>query len=103
MIDLECTLIESLIAQDKIGNEIEAQKETIVPIIQHEDIFASEFYSAGTIGLKPTLKVRISSQNYNNQTSLRYMQQEYEIIRIDNPTLDEISLICERKIINEGR
>lgn len=101
MIDLECTLIQINIEKDEIGNEIEKQTEMIVPIIQHEDIFASEFYSAGTVGMKPTLKIRISSLNYSNQTRLRYMNEEYEIIRVDKPTIDEISLICERKIRNE--
>lgn len=101
MIDLECTLIQITIEKDEIGNEIEKQTEIIVPIIQHEDIFASEFYSAGTVGMKPTLKIRISSLNYSNQTKIRYMNEEYEIIRVDTPTIDEISLVCERKIRNE--
>lgn len=101
MIDLECTLIQINIEKDEIGNEIEKQTEIIVPIIQHEDIFASEFYSAGTVGMKPTLKIRISSLNYSNQTRLRYMNEEYEIIRVDTPTIDEVSLVCERKIRNE--
>ena len=101
MIDLECTLIQINIEKDEIGNEIEKQTEIIVPIIQHEDIFASEFYSAGTVGMKPTLKIRISSLNYSNQTRLRYMNEEYEIIRVDTPTIDEVSLVCGRKIRNE--
>ena len=101
MIDLECTLIQISIEKDDIGNEIEKQTEIIVPIIKHEDIYASEFYSAGTVGMKPTLKIRISSLSYSNQTRLRYMNEEYEIIRVDTPTLDEVSLVCERKIRNE--
>lgn len=101
MIDLECTLIQINIEKDDIGNEIEKQTEIIVPIIKHEDIYASEFYSAGTVGMKPTLKIRISSLNYSNQTTLRYMNEEYEIIRVDTPTIDEVSLVCERKIKNE--
>ena len=101
MIDLECTLIQINIEKDDVGNEIEKQTEIIVPIIKHEDIYASEFYSAGTVGMKPTLKIRISSLNYSNQTKLRYMNEEYEIIRVDTPTIDEISLVCERKIKNE--
>ena len=101
MIELECTLIQVNIEKDAIGNEVEKQTELNVPIIQHEDIFASEFYSAGTVGMKPTLKIRISSLNYSNQTRLRYMNEEYEIIRIDTPTIDEVSLVCERKIRNE--
>lgn len=101
MIELECTLIQVNIEKDAIGNEVEKQTELNVPIIQHEDIFASEFYSAGTVGMKPTLKIRISSLNYSNQTRLRYMNEEYEIIRVDTPTIDEVSLVCERKIRNE--
>lgn len=101
MIDLECTLIQISIEKDAIGNEVETQTEIIVPIIQHEDIYASEFYSAGTVGMKPTLKIRISSLNYSNQTKLRYINEEYEIIRVDTPTIDEVSLVCERKIKNE--
>ena len=101
MIDLECTLIQINIEKDDVGNEIEKQTEIIVPIIKHEDIYASEFYSAGTVGMKPTLKIRISSLNYSNQTKLRYINEEYEIIRVDTPTIDEVSLVCERKIKNE--
>ena len=101
MIDLECTLIQINIEKDAVGNEVEKQTELIVPIIQHEDVFASEFYSAGTVGMKPILKIKISNLNYSNQTRLRYMNEEYEIIRVDTPTLDEVSLVCERKIRNE--
>lgn len=102
MIAMEIKLINITITKDSIGNDIETKNEITVPIIKHEDVYANEFYSAGTIGLKPTLKVRISSLNYNNQTKLKYMNQEYDIIRVDASTLDEISLVCERKISNES-
>ena len=101
MINLECTLISTEVIKDSIGNEIEKRIELKVPIIKVEDVYASEFYSASTVGLKPTLKLLISALNYNNQRLLKYMNDEYIIIRVDIPTIDEISLICERKIGNE--
>lgn len=100
MIDMEVKLIELAITSDEIGNQIETKTEITVPIIKHEEVFAEEFYKAGTLGLKPSLKIRISSLNYKSQRKLKYMNQEYDIIRVDTPTIDEVSLVCERKIVN---
>ena len=102
MIDLECTLINNEVIKDDIGNDIESISEIQVPIIKHEEVFSSEFYNASQVGRKPTLRLRISRLNYNNQTKLKYMNQTYEIIRVNEPTLDEVSLVCERKIGNES-
>ena len=100
MIDVQCALISNEVIQDDIGNEMINKIETIVPIIKVEDVFASEFYNASSVGLKPNLKLRISSLNYNNQKLLKYMDNEYDIIRVDTPTIDEVSLVCERRIGN---
>ncbi len=101
MIDLTIKLIQETITTDEIGNKIATNTEIEVPIIKHEDIYSSEYYEAGTLGMKPTLRIRISALNYNNEKQLKYMNQLYEIIRVDTPTIDEKSLICERKIGNE--
>ena len=100
MIDVECTLISKEVTQDEIGNETINNIESIVPIIKVEDVFASEFYEAGQLGFKPNLKLRISSLNYDNQKLLKYMNNIYDIIRVDTPATDEIALICERRIGN---
>ena len=103
MIDLEFVLLTTNIKKDNIGNDIEEIIETKVPIIKIENIYASEFYNAGSVGMKPTLKIRISSLNFNNQKKVKYMDEIYEIIRVDRATLDEISLICERKVRNDNQ
>ena len=51
-------------------------------------------------GYKPTLRLVISSLNYNNEQELIYMDVKYTIIRIQKKNLDELILICERKINN---
>ncbi len=100
MIDLECDLITSEVIYDDIGNETIEKIYTKCPIIKIEDVFSDEFYNASQLGLKPSLKLRISALKYDNQKQLKYMNNEYEIIRVDTPSYDEVSLVCERKVGN---
>ena len=87
-----------------ISNGIGVHKEELVeseqiPIIKIEDIYEKEFYSANERGHKPTLRLRISCLNYNNEEELIYMKTRYYIIRTQTKG-DELILICERKIKN---
>ena len=100
MRDVSCKLISITIEQDNIGNEIESTTEKNVPIIKVEDIYANEYYEANQQGYKPSLRLRISALNYENENELIYMNQTYSIIRTQEPTADEIVLVCERKIKN---
>lgn len=88
-----------------ISNEIGVQtKQTIeskpIPIIKIEDVYADEYYKANQAGYKPSLCLRISSLNYDNQEELIYMNTIYSIIRVREKTADELILVCERKIKN---
>lgn len=88
-----------------ITDEIGVQKEEVIesepiPIIKIEDIYANEFYEANQQGFKPTLRLRISNLNYENQTELIYMNKTYTIIRTQEITVDELILVCERKVKN---
>ena len=80
-------------------NEIGVQKEKIeeveIPIIKVEDIYANEFNKANEQGYKPSLRLRISNLNYDNQPELIYMNQTYKIIRTQEITADELILVCE--------
>lgn len=100
MRDIACTLLSTIITQDSIGNEIETVKESMIPIIKVEDVYANEFYEANQQGFKPSLRLRISALNYNDEEELIYMGKTYSIIRTQEPTADEVVLICERKIKN---
>lgn len=100
MRDVSCKLLTTTLKSDNIGVEKEVTTEIEIPIIKVEDIYEKEFYRANEQGYKPTLRLRISSLNYNNQTELIYMDTKYSIIRIQEITADELILICERKIKN---
>lgn len=100
MRDIACTLLSTTIEQNEIGSEIEKVEKRPIPIIEVEDVFAKEFYQANQQGFKPSLRLRISALNYNDEEELIYMKKVYSVIRVQEPTADEVVLICERKIKN---
>lgn len=100
MRDIACKLLSTSVVQDEIGNEKEITTEKLIPIVKVEDVYANEYYQANQQGFKPSLRLRISALNYNDEEELIYMNKKYSVIRTQEPTADEVVLICERKIKN---
>ena len=100
MRDVSCKLLSTTLIINEIGVQKEEQKETEIPLIAVEDVYANEYYEANQQGYKPSLRLRISVLNYNNEKELIYMNTIYTIIRTQEITADEKVLICERKIKN---
>ena len=100
MRDVSCKLLSTQVVENSIGVQTEQITELEIPIIKIEDIYANEFYEANEQGYKPSLRLRISSLNYNNEDELIYMGTIYSIIRTQEITVDELILVCERKIKN---
>ena len=97
MIDLTTKLITKQYVIDNVGNEKLQENFVEIPIIEVEDVYASEFYSASQQGLKPSLRIRISDLNYSNEPELEYMNNRYSIIRADKVNNEEIALVCEKR------
>lgn len=101
MRDVSCKLISATYKSNDIGVQNPTEtKEIEIPIIKVEDVYASEYYEANQQGYKPTLRLRISALNYNNEKELIYMGVTYSIIRASEPYADEVVLVCERKVKN---
>ena len=100
MRDVSCKLLSTKIQEDSIGVQKEVQTEVEIPRIKIEEVYANEFYEANEQGFKPSLRLRISSLNYNNEEELIYMGVIYSIIRATEPYADETVLVCERKVKN---
>lgn len=100
MRDVSCKLLSTTLTTNEIGVQKEEQKETEIPLIAVEDVYANEFYEANQQGYKPSLRLRISALNYHDEKELIYMNTIYTIIRTQEITADEMVLICERKIKN---
>lgn len=102
MIDVTCKLIIQKYITDEIGNQILQDEFVEVPIIEVQDIYQSEFYSAAQQGIKPTLRLLISDLNYNDEEELEYMGKRYVIIRVDRVNNESVALVCERRVgVNE--
>ncbi len=101
MIATSIILRRRTITSDSIGVQQEQITETEVPIIKIEDVYANEFYEAEAQGYKPELRLRLSDLNYSGEPELDYMGETYTVIRTQNPTTDEVVLVCERKIRND--
>ena len=100
MRDVSCKLLSTTLTTNSIGVQTETKIEIEIPIIKVEDVYANEYYQANQQGFKPSLRLRISALNYNDEEELIYMGKTYSIIRTQEPTTDEVVLICERKIKN---
>lgn len=97
MIDLTTKLVTKQFVTDSIGNQKLQENFVEIPIIDVEDVYQSEFYNASQQGLKPTLRLRISDLNYNDEPELEYMNYRYSIIRVDKVNNEEIALVCEKR------
>lgn len=100
MYSTECKLLSTLYVTNSIGVQTETTTETVIPIMKVEDVYSNEFYQAASQGFKPELRLRTSSLNYNGEKELEYMGKIYSIIRTQNPTPDELIIVCERKLKN---
>ena len=100
MIYTSLYLVSTSYNKDSIGQEIEVTTTKEIPIIKIEDIYSTEFYEANNQGYKPELRLKISALNYNNEQELIYGNITYNVIRTQTPNIDEVVLICERKLKN---
>ena len=85
MRDVSCKLLKITTESNEIGVEEESVVEKEVPIIKVEEIYANEFYEANEQGYKPSLRLRLSALNYDNEQELIYMNIRYSIIRVSEP------------------
>lgn len=100
MRDVSCKLLSTQITKNSIGVEIINTTERNCPIIKIEDIYANEYYQANQSGFQPSLRLKVSKLNYEDESELIYMGKTYTIIRTQETSPDELVLICERKVKN---
>lgn len=87
---------------DDYGNRVTSASETTV-FVQPRGVYASEFYNASQLGLKPSITFELANRaDYDGQKIIVFHGIEYNIIRNDwNAQRDKCSLICEKRINND--
>ena len=86
---------------DKYGNKTTKEVKRTV-FVQPRGVYASEFYNAAQLGLKPSLTLYMTNRNdYQGEKVLEFDGKDYSVIRVDwNAQRDGISLICEERVNN---
>lgn len=107
MYDVSCILLSKSYLKDKNGNILKENgrekfviNELPVPIISVERVWKDEFYKASQQGLRPSIRIKMSSLNYNDEEELVYMDKNYTVIRVDGDNEDEVVLVCQRRASN---
>ena len=88
---------------DKYGNKTTKEVKRTV-FVQPRGVYASEFYNAAQLGLKPSLTLYMTNRNdYQGEKVLTYQGKDYTVIRVDwKAQRDGISLICEERVNDVG-
>ena len=86
---------------DKYGNKTTKEVKRTV-FVQPRGVYASEFYNAAQLGLKPSLTLFMTNRNdYQGEKVVEFNGKDYSVIRVDwTAQRDGISLICEERVDN---
>lgn len=94
-------LKKAVVTQDENLNEVTTYEERTV-FVRPRSVFASEFYQAAAVGLKPALTLVLSSfADYDGEKLLEYDGKEYTVTRAyQRPDRDSVELTLEERIVN---
>ena len=83
---------------DKYGNPVKTKEERTVYVMPR-GIYASEFYDAAQLGIKPSVTLTLANRaDYEGEKMLEYEDVLYNVIRVDwNAQRDAVSLVCEER------
>lgn len=84
---------------DDYGNEVINYEDREV-YATTRSVYASEFYQASQLGLKPTITFEISTRSdYQGERLVIWDNREFNVIRVDaDGQRDYVRLICEERI-----
>lgn len=87
--------------RDQYGNPIMTETTKLV-FVQPRGVYASEFYNAANLGIKPSITFFMTNRaDYDGEKVIEFEGKEYSVIRADwNAQRDGISLVCEEKVNN---
>ena len=99
--DVAILIANETTGRDKYGNKVATTSKRTV-FVQPRGIYASEFYSAAQLGMKPSLSLYMTNRaDDRDEKVLEFHGKRYRVIRVDwNAQRDGITLICEERVDN---
>lgn len=94
-------LKKAVVTQDEALNEVTTYTERDV-FVRPRSIYASEFYQAASVGLKPSLTLVLASfADYDDEKLVEFEGKEYTVTRIfRRPDRDSVELTLEERVVN---
>lgn len=101
MFDGVAILKKATVTQDASLNEVTTYTEREV-FVKPRSVYASEFYQAAAVGLKPALTLVMSSfADYDDEKLVEYNGKEYTVTRVyQRPEKDTVELTLEERAVN---
>nr|DAZ10792.1 MAG TPA: head closure knob [Caudoviricetes sp.] len=92
-------LLSNEIKEDDIGNMSSSNISSSKCYAKKQSVKSNEFYNAVSVGINPTIEFVIKRLNYSGESSLKYNNEVYSIIRtVDPKNKFDIVLVCSKKI-----
>lgn len=92
-------LLSNEIKEDDIGNMSSSNISTSKCYAKKQSVKSNEFYNAVAVGINPTVEFIIKRLNYSGESTLKYNNEIYSIIRtIDPKNKFDIVLVCSKKM-----
>lgn len=92
-------LLSNEIKEDDIGNMSSSNIYSSKCYAKKQSVKSNEFYNAVSVGINPTIEFVIKRLNYSGESSLKYNNEVYSIIRtVDPKNKFDIVLVCSKKI-----
>jgi len=92
-------LLSNEIKEDDIGNMSSSNISSSKCYAKKQSVKSNEFYNAVSVGINLTIEFVIKRLNYSGESSLKYNNEVYSIIRtVDPKNKFDIVLVCSKKI-----
>lgn len=99
MYNHELILIHRDFEVDEIGNQIPIEYRKSI-LCKASSVGRNEFYNASINELKPERVFIVHRYEYEDESLVEFEGEQYSVIRTYANDLEEIELICERKVVN---
>ncbi|MGJ9381529.1 phage head closure protein [Salipaludibacillus sp. CF4.18] len=80
--------------ENDMGDSIEAETSRTV-FANKKSIRQSEFYQAAMTDLRPELMFEVRSEDYEDETKLKFNNKDYDIIRVFTKNGEITELTCQ--------
>lgn len=97
----ELTLVKTTYTKNSYGEMIPTETKREV-LVKEDYIGTKEFYSAMSVGIRPSVEFKMRKIDYDNETEVIYKDIRYSVIRTQTKGAFDIILVVGVKDVNQN-